>query len=284
MIIGTIPPYLFHSSMKQHYDYQYVKSLERIQKTEGEQRLIFVWGSNLAFGIDSKLIEDSLSLKVVSFGIHAGIGLKKYLFDLKKHLTSNDIVVLIPEFEIYDLNFYEKELYTVEYLQTKTLLSSFKLSIKDYLYSVKTNYPRMLKYTLRGYFNNKMISSGYNVNQFNDYGEYIIVNEEKKKNIEFNYEIDLSESILNTLQNYMLGVKFFISPPPHQGETIDDLTIFEYNNLMNEFFQLRYLCCLEDFSLDERYFLDSQYHLTVEGKKIRTQGLIKSLKQKIEIN
>jgi hypothetical protein len=82
----------------------------------------------------------------------------------------------------------------------------------------------------------------------------------------------------------MSGVKFFISPPPHQGETIDDLTISEYNNLMSEIFQSRYLCCLEYFSLNERYFLDTQYHLTVEGKKIRTQDLIKLLKPKIEIN
>lgn len=286
LIIGSIPPYFFHSSMMNHYNFQYVKTHNLIKKTKGDERIILVGGSNLAFGVDSKLISDSLSLRVINFGVHAGIGLKKPLLDLKNYLTEKDVVIVIPEFETYDLDFYEKELYTIEYMQSKTLISSLKLSVKDYIKSIKTNYPRMLKYFLRSYFkNNKMLSSGYNINQFNEQGDYIIIDEKRNGQIKFDYKTEIPISIImklkNKIQTDYSKVKLFIAPPPTLRKSMDNLRFSDYNQLMKKSFGSRYICCLEDFSLNDKQFLDTKYHLTTEGKTIRTKALIKVLKEKL---
>jgi len=220
--------------MMNHYNFQYVKTHNLIKKTKGDERIILVGGSNLAFGVDSKLISDSLSLRVINFGVHAAIGLKKPLLDLKNYLTQKDVVIVIPEFETYDLAFYENELYTIEYMQSKTLISSLKLSVKDYINSIKINYPRMLKYSLRSYFkNNKILSSGYNINQFNEQGDYIIIDEKRNGQIKFDYKTEIPISIImklkNKIQNDYSKVKLFIAPPPTLRKSIDNLRFSDYN-------------------------------------------------------
>ena len=39
-------------------------------------RIVFIGGSNLAFGLDSHMIEDSLHCHVVNMGLHGGIGIR----------------------------------------------------------------------------------------------------------------------------------------------------------------------------------------------------------------
>lgn len=60
-------------------------------------RLIFVGGSNLAYGLDSKRISDSLNINVVNTGINAGLGLRYQLGIVERRLKQNDIVVVMPE-------------------------------------------------------------------------------------------------------------------------------------------------------------------------------------------
>ena len=48
-----------------------------------QPKLIFAGGSNLAFGIDSELIEKKIGKKVVNLSLHAGLGLEFILNELK---------------------------------------------------------------------------------------------------------------------------------------------------------------------------------------------------------
>ena len=48
-------------------------------------RIIFVGGSNLAFGLDSQRIKDSLNINVINYGLHAGIGLKYMIDDISTY-------------------------------------------------------------------------------------------------------------------------------------------------------------------------------------------------------
>lgn len=62
-------------------------------------KLIFVGGSSLAFGIDSKTIQDSLHLPVVNMGIHADLGISFQLSETDMLARKGDIVVW--SFEYY---------------------------------------------------------------------------------------------------------------------------------------------------------------------------------------
>lgn len=61
-------------------------------------RVIFVGGSNLTLGLDSKRISDSIHLPVVNMSLHAGLGVVFALNEVKEHLKKGDKVVLSIEY------------------------------------------------------------------------------------------------------------------------------------------------------------------------------------------
>ena len=61
-------------------------------------RIIFVGGSNLAFGLDSHRIQDSLHCHVVNMGLHGGIGIRLVLDDVLARLHEGDVVVMAMEY------------------------------------------------------------------------------------------------------------------------------------------------------------------------------------------
>lgn len=65
-------------------------------------RVIFLGGSNVAFGIDSRAVAESLDVNVVNFGLQLGIGMRKMMSDALRYCKKGDILVIAPEYE----NFY----------------------------------------------------------------------------------------------------------------------------------------------------------------------------------
>lgn len=63
------------------------------------QRIIFVGGSNLSFGLNSRIVKDSLHLNPVNAALHAGVGLTYMLSNIVDYIRENDIVVLSPEYQ-----------------------------------------------------------------------------------------------------------------------------------------------------------------------------------------
>lgn len=62
-------------------------------------RIIFLGGSNVAFGINSSLISELLKRNVVNCGIHIGLGLNYMLSEAQPMIKEDDIVVIMPEYE-----------------------------------------------------------------------------------------------------------------------------------------------------------------------------------------
>ena len=61
-------------------------------------RLVFVGGSNLAFGLDSKRISDSLHVGVVNMGLHAGLGMGFGLNEAQDLIKKGDNIILCVEY------------------------------------------------------------------------------------------------------------------------------------------------------------------------------------------
>lgn len=82
---------------------------EMLRKTGGptigppsaNRRIIVIGGSNVAYGVDSKRLQDALHIPVVNAGLHASLGMKFYLTDIKSYIREGDIVVVIPEYSQY---------------------------------------------------------------------------------------------------------------------------------------------------------------------------------------
>jgi hypothetical protein len=63
-------------------------------------RVILVGGSNLMFGVDSAVLEQTLGLPVVNMGVFGGLGMLAPLDVILPHVRPGDSVVLVPEYEM----------------------------------------------------------------------------------------------------------------------------------------------------------------------------------------
>lgn len=84
----------------------YKNKCERLDSIKSP-RIILIGGSNLALGIDSKMIEDSLKMPVVNCGIHMGVGMKYMMDDAMQYVRNSDILVVVPEYD----HFYGEQAY-----------------------------------------------------------------------------------------------------------------------------------------------------------------------------
>ena len=63
------------------------------------QKVLFVGGSNVLFGIDSKQFSESTGIPSLNFGFAAGMGPELILDLISNHLSSEDLVVMNWEYE-----------------------------------------------------------------------------------------------------------------------------------------------------------------------------------------
>lgn len=67
----------------------------------GSPKVVLVGGSNLAFGIDSEVLERSLCRPTVNMGVHAGLGFRYMVDEVKKELGPGDVVIVALEYTHY---------------------------------------------------------------------------------------------------------------------------------------------------------------------------------------
>lgn len=85
----------------QHYLAAFQDKLHRLESTKGS-RLIFVGGSNLAFGIHGALVHSTTGRSPVNLGLYAPLGLKYQLEMVRQFGQPGDLVIIAPEFEMFD--------------------------------------------------------------------------------------------------------------------------------------------------------------------------------------
>lgn len=70
-------------------------------ETTPAPRIVFVGGSNLAFGLDSRTVQGRLGMRVVNMGMGFNMGLRFMLDLVEPRLAKGDIVVLVPEYNLF---------------------------------------------------------------------------------------------------------------------------------------------------------------------------------------
>lgn len=78
---------------KNAYLCEYNKKIELVKEVQ-QPRILFLGGSTLTFGIDSKRIMDSLHVNVVNLSLHAGMGSRYPLEDFLQYAKRDDIVII----------------------------------------------------------------------------------------------------------------------------------------------------------------------------------------------
>lgn len=77
-----------------------LKDKQDLLKNTAGRRLIFVGGSNLAFGLQSEELKKNLGYNPINMGLHGKLGLPVMLRIVKEQIREDDIVVVSPEFPL----------------------------------------------------------------------------------------------------------------------------------------------------------------------------------------
>lgn len=69
--------------------------------TLGSPKVVLVGGSNVAFGVDGELVEEALCRPAVNMGVHASLGFRFMVDEVKEELGPGDVVIVALEYTNY---------------------------------------------------------------------------------------------------------------------------------------------------------------------------------------
>lgn len=258
-------------------------------------KIVFVGGSNIAFGLNSKEIEDSIHLPVVNMGLHAGLGISFMLNEIRDHVNKGDIVVFSPEYHQFFGNLFYGEKVLVALLFDINHKDLSDITLRQYIYL----FPDMVKYATSKllFLNLDMAQDGgdeygkvFKRNSFNKYGDEamhwnfplheILMKSTPGKNIQ------IEPNTLLFIKNFKYamdkkGVAFYIIPSAFQKASF-----IAYHNVIREIgeelaaqstpFEIQ----PKEFSYPDNMMFNSIYHLNKLGVDQRTLLIINFLKSK----
>ena len=285
--IGTVVfalPAQFEETFLGEFD----RKVERLYAAEGE-KIIFVGGSSLAFGLDAKLLSETLQRPVINFGLYATLGTKVMLDYSKKAIEAGDIVVLAPE-----MNAQTWSLYFNAEAMWQAVDGHFGLL----RYLDSEDGPAMLggvwKFAASKlkYMSADMNDLGiYSASSFDDYG-FIRYNRDKDYNtmtggVDAGMPIDfdtamISEDFIEYVNDYIAyaqkkGATVYLSAcPMNEAALAADLTMEDLENyvaFLNDNFDCEILGDPNNMIYQTGYFYDSNFHLNSAGATVHTRQL-----------
>jgi len=273
------------------YMFALIDKFERLE-TEKSPKIVLIGGSNLAFGMDSKTLSQYYNMPVINMGLHAGIGLRFLLEEIKPYIKKNDIVIIIPEYS----HFYDTYLGTGSDL-TNTILNVYPqgfryLTVRQCL-MILSEFPRYSIDNLQsayidGQAFKKHEHNIYARNKFNCYGD-MTAHWTEPSYINYQYKElktrPIDSKMLKELEQYILfyqsqGAEVVILPPAivnteaqSMRKEIQQVTeaFSKNNNIAYQYFHP------EKYFLPDSLGYDTKYHFLKSGIDIRVGFLIEDL-------
>lgn len=275
------------------YKYSYNASLiDKIDflKKSPSPKIILCGNSNLAFGINSSLIENEFGMPVVNLGLHGGLGNAFHEEAAKLNIQAGDILIVCHS------TYSDDDKISDPLLAWTTLENNFGLykilRRKDFFdmakafpkYAAKT---AMLRITKKG---NKIPADCYMRTGFNENGDLVYPREYDKNLFDASVHSsvpqinDVCAKRLNRLSEYCAGKNatlLLAGFPVMQriGEVLDRSEYENFQTNLAEKLDCRIISDFTDYIYDESLFYNTNLHLTNEGAEIRTRQLINDLKK-----
>ncbi len=298
IVVGVVGVMLPDYGHEQNLLYSLRAKHERIEQTSSP-RLVFLGGSNLAFGLDSKAIEDAFNMPAVNMGVHAGLGMRFIIEDAKPFLRSGDIVILVPEYpHFYDrypsLFYGQDELLVVAFdvLPGESALFNFKQWSHIYqslpLY-IGTKYFNFFKFMNRKR-EYKGVKVAYRLDAINEYTDIVAHLDMPPQPIApLTYrEDDINPDVITYLNEFhddceAKGIQTFMAMTSFRTSSCDtfDITIDKLETAFANDLKIEMLAEPRRYCLPDEWFFDTHEHLTGEGRRERTNMLIEDIRQKL---
>lgn len=275
---------------------------DRLIRTTPSPKIILVGGSNLAFGINSHMMEDSLHVHVVNMGLYAKLGLRYMLAQVKPYIKKGDIVVVVPEYDQFYGSFANGDNTlnaALLYAPTDRIGDFIKsYSIVDVVLRPRAENAR------RAFLHAAAAAIGrenqfyppdtnpvYNRHSFNDRGDVISHLGRKGKDPDSIYVRELpplktfnSKSIddLNSVadQAKKAGARSYFMFPSYmvRAYALSDKDIDSLRARIGKDSRMPFVGTAKDFVFADSLFFDTRFHLTGQGRAIRTVRMIEILR------
>jgi hypothetical protein len=269
--------------------------VKRLQQTSSP-KIVFVGGSNLAFGLDSKAVEEQLGYAVVNMGMGFNMGLRFMLDLAKPEIRAGDIVVLVPEYNLFyglldgdDRLIDVLELYPAGFQYIRS---------HEQLYNLAHNLPQHVRTKLLHWIAGPKAGADcvYCPRAFNEYGDAVAHLDRAPQNVA---EMDfLQQSAKRSVDVEAIHVvNAFAQDAERRGarvvlifpcvaqpnferrrEAIDRL----HEKLRAEL-KVPMLSTPRDQTYPAEYFYDWVYHLNRQGRAARTARVIDELRPVVEM-
>lgn len=275
------------------YQYNYVASLtDKVNRLRSidEPKIMLVGNSNVAFGMDSELIEREIGMPVVNLGIHGDLGNAYHEQIAKVNVKKGDIVVVCHSSYSDDDEIPDPELAWIAYNKNDSLWSIIR----------KKDYPRMLlaypTYLKKSIFlwvrHAGNLDSGdcYSRNAFNEYGDVVYKPGEIDTDALFsNTSVSLPAindtcvDRLNELNQYCIerGAALVVAGYPIAYGEYSDFSkddVIDFQTQLAQELDCNIISDFTDYLVPYHYFYNTRLHLNEEGTKARSYQLISDLK------
>jgi len=255
-------------------------------------RIIVVGGSNVAFGVDSQMLESGLGIPVVNMGLHAGLGENSYK-EVRGYIRPGDIILLMPEYSMF---------------RTDDVLKGNDLALSQWIEYDLTRLrlvdpgrvPRLIQTIVQVKATRRLVSllnkgqldrSGYTSDQFNRWGDFTgqLGATEPIKNLGPEPYLYPGDFNLHTYQFFekfnqdalAKGAIVYLEFPASRG--INCLSTGEaqfqtlYNNL-KKLTTIPIITDMKDLCFPNADFFDNIQHLNGVGRELMTERLIRDLR------
>ena len=287
-----------------NYSLAMIDKHARLARTD-RPKIVFVGGSNLAYGIDSAMVEQATGRNVVNMGMNGYLGVRFMLEEIQPSLQAGDLVVIAFEYD----NYYKSVEGTGHDLLmiVKTRPAGLADLNAGQLFDIASMVPlaaqqkvlRILKETFRSVKGeeivlraemppDELVSGVESYEGFNEYGDLVShlpfewVHSEREQGIDLT-TLGIDDEVVGLIKSYATrmeakDVKVVVSfcsvmrsfYEQHK-ETINDV----HRRLQAE--NLEVPLAPEDFVFTEDLFFDTVYHLGQKGRQIRTRRVLESI-------
>lgn len=272
------------------YNAAFIDKAERL-KSINEPKIILVGNSNLAFGINSEIIEQKTGYKVVNMGLHGDLGNRIQENMAKINLNKGDIVIACYT------SFSDDELKSTisAYSSVENHLDLYRVfSAKD-IVPMLQGFPEYAEKIVRrkisgeGQINTPSI---YSRDAFNIYGD---ISTQRSNIIEFKENMltvpvidNKSIARMNSFGKYCEkhGAAYLVAGYPiAYGEFSPSENEYrEFQKSLEEKLNYDVISDFTDYFFDYSLFFDTKYHLTSQGADIRSEQLANDILKWLENN
>ena len=270
-------------------------------------RIVLIGGSNVAFGLDSEMISESTNLPVVNLGLHAGLGLKFMVNSYKPYLRAGDIIIIIPEYELFYGPYLNPDpgclgaLLGV-YPQARRYLDLSTMSLDDTVsmfvgiaqYKKNVIQSSILKRISRRVENTDQSLFVYSRDNFNEFGDEVKhltakpgTQPDTTSPIIESLEISPKViSFLNQFADYAHSRKanvYLDYPSRLEYNTSEEQSVGQLQQVLEEDLTFPIIGIAADHLFPLEYFFDTNYHLNSGGRRINTERLIDDILQRLSI-